>query len=176
MITTTNKKTQNNHLKTTGNNHKGPGGPGSSVGLRRGQGAGLGGGSEQGPRELGKGPWGARRGVLGNSGGARQGVLAGGGLAAGGARRGSCMTLCQIACFNSPRVPRRGFRLRRWFFKNHFIVAFSCNLLVTFAMKLTGFMLVWIACFVTLNDCSQLTVVGTIVFALMYSVHNTGYC
>ena len=79
LITTTNKKTQNNHLKTTGNNHKGSGGPGSS-GLRQGQGAGLGGVSEQGHRELGKGPWGARQGASGTRGwGCSPGVLARGG-------------------------------------------------------------------------------------------------
>ena len=42
-------------------------------------------------------------------------------------------------------------------------------------MNVSGFIFVWIECLMTLNDCSQLTVVGTIVCPFINSLHNNGY-
>ena len=91
---------------------------------------------------------------------------------------GSGMTGRLIARFNSARVRLQGFFWNDIFsfrFQTHSVLDFSYNVFVAFVMKVAGFMFTCVVCFTTLNDCSQLTVVGIIVFALISSRQSMGY-
>ena len=89
----------------------------------------------------------------------------------------SGMTGLVIARFNSARVRASGFFWKGSFsscFQNHSILNFSYSLFVAFDMEVAGFMFKCVECLMTLNDCSQLTVVWIIAFALISSLHSNG--
>ena len=79
-----------------------------------------------------------------------------------------------LSRLNSAGVPsKQGSDVPNRILQNNWKIDLSYSLFVAFAMNDSGFMLMCLACFITLNDCSQQTVVGVIVVAFTNSFQST---